>query len=269
VPKRFLGQHFLSDPRILARIADQLEAEPGDRVLEIGPGRGALTEALVARGVRLTAIERDRDLVPGLRTRFPGVTVIEGDALTIDWAAAVGAQPGDPWLVTGNIPYYITTPLIEKALASPRPDRIVFLIQREVALRLAAKPGTKEYGALTVGVQAAARVERAFTVAAGSFHPRPRVDSAVVRLIPLDEPIVPAAEAPAFRRFVTGLFSARRKQLGRALQSAFDLDAETVGTMLRALGIDPARRAEVLELAEFVRIYRWLVDAGRGSALLL
>ena len=124
MPKRFLGQHFLSDPRILGRIADQLEAKPGDRVLEIGPGRGALTEALVARGVRLTAVERDRDLVPVLRERFPSVTVIEGDALAIDWARAVGAGPADPWLVTGNIPYYITSPLIEKALGPPRPARI-------------------------------------------------------------------------------------------------------------------------------------------------
>jgi 16S rRNA (adenine1518-N6/adenine1519-N6)-dimethyltransferase len=141
-------------------------------VLEIGPGRGALTRALLELGVAPVAIEKDRDLVPFLRERCPGATIVEGDALDADWPTLVGAEPGEPWLLIGNIPYNITSPLLDKALEPPRPARIVFLVQREVADRLAAKPGTPAYGALTVGVRAVATVERLFTVPAGAFRPR-------------------------------------------------------------------------------------------------
>ncbi len=122
--KRRLGQHFLSDPRILGRIADALEAGPGDTVLEIGPGPGGLTAALVERGGRVVAIEKDPDLVPALRARFPGATIVQGDALEEDWHALAGG----PFLAVGNIPYNITSPLVDKALQPPRPRRIVFLV---------------------------------------------------------------------------------------------------------------------------------------------
>src|SRR6185295_17883690 len=204
--KRRLGQHFLSDSRILQRIADALAPTTADTVLEIGPGPGGLTAALAARAGRVVAIEKDADLVPGLRARFPGVTVVEGDALELDWDTLGG--PGA--LVAGNIPYNITSPLIDKALAPPRPPRIVFLVQKEVADRVTARAGEGAYGALSIGVQAVARTERLFVVPAGAFHPRPKVDSAVLRLTPLDSPLVPDAEIPMFRRLVVGLFGFRR-----------------------------------------------------------
>jgi 16S rRNA (adenine1518-N6/adenine1519-N6)-dimethyltransferase len=156
--KRRLGQHFLSDPRLLSRIADALEAGPGDTVLEIGPGPGGLTGPLSERAGRVIVIEKDRDLVPDLRSRFPNIEVIEGDALEVDWHSVASIQ-GGRFLVAGNIPYNITSPLLDKALLPPRPSRIVFLVQKEVAERVAAAPGTEAYGGLTIGIQAVARVE--------------------------------------------------------------------------------------------------------------
>ena len=135
MPKKSLGQHFLSDPRILARIAEALTPVAGETVLEIGPGRGTLTAALATRVTRLIAIEKDGELVPGLRASFPAAEIVEGDALELDWHALAG--PG-PRSVIGNIPYYITSPLIDKALTPPRPRTIVFLVQKEVADRVAA-----------------------------------------------------------------------------------------------------------------------------------
>lgn len=264
VVKKSLGQHFLRDPRILGRIADTLQIRQGDRVLEVGPGRGALTAELLARGARVTAIEKDRELVPALRARFPDLRLAEGDALAEDWRALAGAGKG-PLLVIGNIPYNITSPLIDKALAPPRPDRVVFLVQREVADRLAAQPGTREYGALSVGVRAVAAVERLMTVAAGAFQPPPKVDSAVVRLTPLAQPLIPDLEVASFRRLVTALFAARRKQLGRALRQVTGWGPERSAAVLVALGIEPSHRPEVLSPEEFADLHRRLVDEGWRS----
>ena len=222
--KRSLGQHFLSDRRILERIADALGATPGDTVLEIGPGPGGLTEVLAAAAGKLVAIEKDAALIPGLRERIPAATVVEADALEVDWHAVAGPD----FLVAGNIPYNITSPLIDKALAPPRPRRIVFLVQKEVADRVGAPPGGEAYGALSVGVQSVARAERLFTVPAGAFHPRPRVDSAVLRLTPLEEPVVSDAEVAPYRRLVVGLFGFRRKQMGRALRQLTGWPPEVV-----------------------------------------
>jgi len=147
-PKKSLGQHFLHDPGILGRIADLLEIEPGDTVLEIGPGPGGLTAALAGRTTRLITIEKDRDLAAALSARLPAVTVVEGDALELDWHRLTG--PG-PIRIIGNIPYNITSPLLEKALLPPRPACIVFLVQKEVADRVAAPPGGPEYGASAEG----------------------------------------------------------------------------------------------------------------------
>jgi 16S rRNA (adenine1518-N6/adenine1519-N6)-dimethyltransferase len=256
--KRRLGQHFLTDPRILARIADALGATPNDTVLEIGPGPGGLTSALAERAGRVVAIEKDADLVPALRARVPEATVVEGDALDLDWHAAAG--PG--FLVAGNIPYNITSPLIDKALEPPRPRRIVFLVQLEVAERVTAAPATREYGALSVGVQAVARPERLFTVPAGAFHPRPKVDSAVLRMAPLEVPLVGDAELPSFRRLVVGLFGFRRKQMGRGLRELTGWDAPRVEDVLGTAEVAPALRPEVLDPATFARLLRALVDGG-------
>lgn len=236
---RRLGQHFLSDPGILGRIADAVEIAPGETVLEIGPGKGSLTGALLARGAHVIAIEKDSRLAAELDGH--GLSVIVGDALKVDW-------PRVPKIV-GNIPYYITSPLIDKALTPPVPERVVFLVQAEVADRLAAKPGGKTYGALSIGVQAVCRVEKLFIVAPGSFRPPPKVRSAVVRLTPLREPLIRAEETPGFRAFVTACFSKRRKQLKNAVPGV-------AGGELEALGFDPATRPERLSPADFVRLFR-------------
>ena len=236
---RRLGQHFLADPRILGRIADAVDIEPGETVLEIGPGKGGLTEALLERGARVIAIEKDRRLAAELERE--GLSVIQGDALKTEWPHVAK--------VVGNIPYYITSPLIEKALTPPLPERVVFLVQAEVAERLAAKPGGKTYGALSVGVQAVCRVEQLFTVAAGAFSPPPKVRSAVVRLTPLAAPLITRDEAPRFRAFVTACFSKRRKQLKNAVPGL-------TGAEIAELGIDPAIRPERLAPETFVRLMR-------------
>ena len=165
-------------------------------------------------------------------------------------------------LVAGNIPYNITSPLIDKALAPPRPARIVFLVQKEVADRVGAAPGGEAYGALSVGVQAVARAERLFTVPAGAFYPRPKVDSAVLRLTPLAVPIVANEEVEPFRRLVVGLFGFRRKQLGRGLRELTGWDAERVGAALALAGIDASARPETVSPAAFAALLRALVDGG-------
>ena len=256
--KRRLGQHFLTDPRILQRIADALGATDADTVLEIGAGPGGLTEVLAARAGRLIAIEKDADLVPALRARVPDATVVEADALEADWHALAGPDA----LVAGNIPYNITSPLIDKALAPPRPARIVFLVQKEVADRVGAAPGGEAYGALSVGVQAVARAERLFIVPAGAFYPRPKVDSAVLRLTPLAVPIVANEEVEPFRRLVVGLFGFRRKQLGRGLRQLTGWDARRVGAVLALAGIDASARPETVSPAAFAALLRALVDGG-------
>jgi 16S rRNA (adenine1518-N6/adenine1519-N6)-dimethyltransferase len=259
--KRRLGQHFLSDPTILRRIADALAPAAGDTVLEIGPGPGGLTAALRGRSARLVAIEKDPDLVPALRARFPDVEVVEGDALEIDWREAAGVGAGE-LLVVGNIPYNITSPLLDRALTPPRPARIVFLVQKEVAERVAAEAGTSEYGALTVGVQAAARVERLFTVSARAFQPVPKVDSAVLRLVPLERPLVPDGEVWSFRRMVVGLFGFRRKQLLRGLRELTGWPADRLAPLLAAAGIEATARPETLSPARFAELHAALVDGG-------
>ena len=256
--KRRLGQHFLTDPRILGRIADAVEAGPGDTVLEIGPGPGGLTAALAERTRHLVAIEKDPDLVPALRERFPSATIVEADALEADWHALAGG----PFLAAGNIPYNITSPLLDKALEPPRPSRIVFLVQKEVADRVTAASGTSDYGALTVGVQAVARAERLFTVPAGAFQPRPKVDSAVLRLLPLDRPLVSDAERHPFRRLVVGLFGFRRKQLLRGLRELTGWDAERAGAALAAAQLDPTVRPETVSPGCYADLLRVLVDEG-------
>jgi 16S rRNA (adenine1518-N6/adenine1519-N6)-dimethyltransferase len=268
---RRLGQHFLNDPNILRRIADALEPAAGEVVLEIGPGKGSLTRELLGRGVKVVAIEKDRRLAEDLRNAGWGmgdagcVSIIEGDALTADWHALVRGATHPPsriphpvFSVLGNIPYAITTPLIAKALTPPLPQRIVFLVQEEVADRVVAAPGSKTYGALSVGVQALCRAEKLDTVRAGAFVPPPKVQSAVLRLVPLAQPLLePAVAAGPFRRFVTACFSRRRKQLRNVLRAVTGRPAGEVSAALTALGIDPAARPETLSPAKFVALLHW------------
>jgi len=212
----------------------------------------------------VVAIERDRELAAELGTwnaerGTDRLEIVTGDALEIDWHAAVprSAFPLPRWKVCGNIPYYITSPLIDKALTPPIPSSIVFLVQAEVADRLAAAPGSKQYGALSVGVQAVARVERLFRVPPGAFRPPPKVASALVRLTPLATPSLGSDEVASFRRFVTACFTRRRKQLRNAVAHAASVAAAEAATALEQLGLDPTSRAEQLGVADFVRLLRW------------
>jgi 16S rRNA (adenine1518-N6/adenine1519-N6)-dimethyltransferase len=258
--KRF-GQHFLADGRILQRIADALQLTPADTVVEIGPGRGALTDLLAARAGRVVAVEIDRALAELLRKRYadrPQVTIVEADVLAAPIAESAGT---DDFVLAGNVPYYITTPIIFHALERPRPRRAVYLVQREVAERAAAPPGSKTYGALSVNVQSVARVETLFAVPPGAFRPPPKVDSAVIRIVPRDDPAIAPEEEARFRSFVQEAFGLRRKQLRRVVRTIANLDAERAEAALAVAGVDPDARPETLSPEQFAAVFRALRSA--------
>ncbi len=253
--RKSLGQHFLTDRRILGRIADALHLKGDETVLEIGPGRGALTDLLAERAGRLIAIEYDRALAAMLRERYArrsNVLVAEADVLEV----SLGELAAGPYVLVGNVPYYITTPILFHALVPPRADRAVYLVQREVAQRLVASPGGKEYGALTVNVGAVARAETLFGVPSGAFSPPPKVESAVVRITPLAQPLISQEEERPFRTLVQGAFGMRRKQMRRVVRSLYALDAEQADALLATAGIEPADRPEVLSVGQFVALLR-------------
>ena len=253
--RKSLGQHFLTDKRILGRIADALRLQGHETVLEIGPGRGALTDILADRAGRLVAVEYDRALAAMLRERYarrPNVLIAEADVLEV----SLGELAAGPYVLVGNVPYYITTPILFHALAHPRADRAVYLVQREVAQRLVAPPGGKEYGALTVNVGAVARAETLFAVPAGAFAPPPKVESAVVRITPREIPLVSAEEEHPFRVLVQSAFGMRRKQMRRVVRTLYSLDAEGADALLARAGIDGEVRPEVLRVEQFVALLR-------------
>jgi len=251
--RKSLGQHFLSDRRILGRIADALQLQGHETVLEIGPGRGALTDILAERAGRLIAIEYDRALAALLRERYArrgNVLIAEADVLEV----SLGELAAGPYVLVGNVPYYITTPILFHALERPRPERAVYLVQREVADRIAAAPGSHEYGALSVNVQAVATAKMLFRVAPGSFQPPPRVDSAVIRIEPRDDPAVNADEESAFRRFVLDAFGMRRKQMRRVVRTIWQMSAEDADGVLARAGIEPSVRPETLSPEQFAKL---------------
>lgn len=254
-PKKRLGQHFLTDSRLLARIADALGATSNDTVLEIGPGRGALTTHLLQRAGQVIAIELDRELAPMLAEKLkdePRFRMVEGDVLDQD----LGALAGGPYLLAGNVPYNITTPILFHAMQRPRPTRAVYLVQKEVAERVVAAPGSEAYGALSVNVQALAAAELLFSVSARAFTPPPKVESAVIRIVPRAEPFLAPEEEEPFRLLVQGSFGLRRKQMRRVLRTVRAWDAERADAALSAAGIDPEARPETLSPADFLRLLR-------------
>jgi 16S rRNA (adenine1518-N6/adenine1519-N6)-dimethyltransferase len=260
--RKSLGQHFLTDRRILGRIADALQLKGGETVLEIGPGRGALTDILAERAGRLIAIEYDRALAELLRQRYVKrghVLIAEADVLEV----SLGELAAGPYVLVGNVPYYITTPILFHALAPPRAERSVYLVQKEVADRLSASPGTKEYGALTVNVAAVARAETLFKVPAGAFSPPPKVDSAVVRITPLATPLVTPGEERPLRTLVQNAFGMRRKQMRRVVRSLYAFDVAAADDVLARAGIEPEVRPETLSAQQFVGLLR---AAGKGTA---
>lgn len=252
--RKSLGQHFLSDARILKRIVDALAPTADDTIIEIGPGRGSLTDVLRGRARRVVAIEIDRALAERLRARYAGtnVEVVQADVLETDF----GALTAGPFLLAGNVPYYITTPILFHALRAPRPERAVFLVQREVAERMSATAGEREYGALSVNLQAVAGIETVFRVPAGAFQPPPKVDSAVVRVVPRVDPAIAPDEEAAFRAFVQAVFSMRRKQMRRVVRELQPMSPESADALLRAAGIEPEDRPERVPVSAFAALRR-------------
>ncbi|AGW14252.1 16S rRNA (adenine(1518)-N(6)/adenine(1519)-N(6))-dimethyltransferase RsmA [Megalodesulfovibrio gigas] len=255
--KKSLGQHFLHDVNTARRIASLLEIGPDDTVLEIGPGTGALTRHLIAAAPRrLICLEKDRELAPLLKTSHPDVDVVLMDAMQAPWDRLGAACPG--LKIAGNLPYNVASPLMWDCIArTPGFERAVFMIQKEVARRIVAPPGGKEYGALTVWLQAFATVEYAFTVGPGVFTPRPKVDSGVIVLRPRPlnlhdlAPAGPAELAAVVRR----CFQQRRKQLGTILRGYID---ESVAGILAADGILLTARPETLAVSQFLTLAKCL-----------
>lgn len=263
--KKTLGQHFLTDPNLQRKIAAAIDPQPSDHVLEIGPGTGSLTRHLVGHVRRLVLVELDDALAEALADKFAersDVEVVHADILDVSIARVASGQP---LKVIGNIPYGITSPLLFHLLDQrPRPLRIVLTVQREVARRLAARPGSKEYGALTVGVQAVAGVELLFGVSRDAFRPRPDVDSMTIRVTPHSPPPLSETEEQGLRALTRAGFSRRRKQLQKVLRRApeYLLAGDTADALLRELGIDPATRPDALSVNEYIRLARAL--AGRA-----
>jgi 16S rRNA (adenine1518-N6/adenine1519-N6)-dimethyltransferase len=266
--RKSLGQHFLTDPHILERIAAALDPCPADVVIEIGAGTGTLTRMLARGAGRVIAIEKDERLAEQCSMKnaecgVGNVEIVTADALKLDWPSAMlhSALPIQHCKIAGNIPYNITTPLLERVVAL-HPERIVFLVQAEVAERIAAAPGSKIYGGLSVGLQTLCRVEKLFTVRAGSFTPPPRVHSAVIRLWPRPAPAVDDSEVGPFRAFVTGCFSRRRKQLRNVVRGVGGGLPPAIDAGLASLGLDPEARPETLAPEAFVRLWRWVLASG-------
>lgn len=252
-----LGQHFLLSRKVLDAIVDACVPEEGLPLLEIGPGIGTLTRALAERDARVTAVELDRRALAVLTETvgaFPGVVILPGDILKIDLPAILGDCR---WTIVGNLPYYITTPVIGRCLELHESiERMIFMVQAEVAARLQAAPGSRQYGSLSVFVQVYARVERIARVPRGAFLPPPTVESAVVRLSMRPQPLVPADMRPLFFNVVRAAFGQRRKTLENALAGGGILGGERprIIAVLAAAGIAPGRRGETLAIDEYLTI---------------
>ncbi|MGN2254479.1 16S rRNA (adenine(1518)-N(6)/adenine(1519)-N(6))-dimethyltransferase RsmA [Frateuria sp. GZRe12] len=251
-PKKSFGQHFLHEKRYVERIVGAIAPKADDRVVEIGPGEGALTLPLLAAAGRLVAIELDTDLIPGLQARASSVGMLEivhADVLKVDFTA-LAQRLGVPQVrLAGNLPYYISSPILFHCVdhAAAIQD-MHFMLQKEVVDRMAAAPGSKVYGRLSVMLQLACRVEPLFNVPPGAFRPPPKVDSAVVRLVPLAAHERHDADPERVHAIVKAAFAQRRKTLANGLKNLLDSDA------IAGAGVDPKARAETLAPGEFVRL---------------
>jgi 16S rRNA (adenine1518-N6/adenine1519-N6)-dimethyltransferase len=248
--KRF-GQHFLHDQNIIERILRSIDPRPGDRLIEIGPGQGALTWPLLQRCGTLTAIELDRDLIPVLRqqsARYGSLQLINADILEFDISSLGGEQM---LRLVGNLPYNISTPLMFHMLDSiAQISDMHFMVQKEVAERIVAAPGNGHYGRLSIMLQYRCECQYLFDVPPGSFAPPPKVDSAVIRLVPRAEPEHDIGDYANFSAIVQAAFGQRRKTLSNSLKNTLSRDA------IIACDIDPVLRAENLSLADFAKLSR-------------
>lgn len=262
-PKRSLGQNFLVDGNLQRKIVEGLAAGPTDVVLEIGPGHGALTRHLVGGPKHLVLVELDDRLVEELSERWGGRSDVEirhVDFLDVDLAGVT--EDPTQLLVVGNIPYNLTAPIIFKLLERPRPREIVLMVQREVADRLVAKPGTSEYGALAVGVRSVAVVESLFRVPRTAFRPKPNVDSAVVKIRPMVPPPLTVDEERSLRTLTRAAFQWRRKQFQKTLREHPDLHLtrDEVLDVARRTDWDLTRRPETFTPEDFVRLSRLIAE---------
>lgn len=252
IPRKRFGQHFLTDKNLIRKIVASAGVVHGDTVLEIGPGRGALTEGLIEAGAVVTAIEVDRDLARLLKERFPAssLKVIEADALKVSYAELSRAE-GKRFKLVSNLPYNISGPILARLLKEREAFTImVLMFQKEVAERIASRPGTKSYGVLSVLSQAYTDVRIEFQVSRNLFSPRPKVDSSVVSFRVLDRPRVDIEDPAFFKTVVKSAFGTRRKTLLNSLK-ALGFAKEGLLSALEEAGVDPGRRGETLDLAEF------------------
>jgi 16S rRNA (adenine1518-N6/adenine1519-N6)-dimethyltransferase len=248
-----LGQNFLHDPAILQQITAAAELQPGDAVLEIGPGLGSLTRYLARSAGSVTCVELDRDLIPVLQSvlsPFDNVTIVEGDILRI---APATLMKQEAYMVVSNVPYYITSAIIRHLMeATPRPRRIVITIQKEVAERVCAPSGDLSLLALSVQVFGAPRI--AAIIPAEAFYPTPKVDSAILRVDMYPEPRVPLALQKTFFRMAKAGFSQKRKTLRNSLSAGLQMSAADTSQLLEQAGVDAKRRAETLSIEEWLKI---------------
>lgn len=259
-PRKRFGQNFLVREDVADRIVEHCRLDPDDVAVEIGPGAGALTLRLARRVRHLIAVEMDRGLSALLHDElsgFPGIELVEGDFLTTDLKALAAAHGATRLVVIGNIPYNITTPILERIFEQRAVVKsAVFLVQREYAERLAAAAGTPEYGSLTLFARYHALMEPLMRVSSGAFWPRPEVDSMLVRFFLRDRPPVEVPDEALLFRIIRGSFQMRRKQLMNTLEDSLELGKDKIARLCRQAGIDPQRRGETLTLEEFAKLAR-------------
>lgn len=259
--KKQLGQHFLSSPGIVEKIIRAVNPKPGEFIVEIGPGGGALTFPLLRAHGELTVIEFDRDLIEPLAiegSKHGKLTIVHRDVLQVDFGKlGHGHDVEGPLRLVGNLPYNISTPILFHVMEHAEAVKDMhFMLQKEVVDRMAAEPGSKTYGRLSVMLQAVCRVTPLFDVPPGAFTPPPKVDSAVVRLVPRPPGDAGVKDAAHFARTVAAAFSQRRKTLRNSLSTVCDVEA------IRAAGIDPGARAEAVPVDAYVTLSNQLIDAG-------
>jgi 16S rRNA (adenine1518-N6/adenine1519-N6)-dimethyltransferase len=258
-PRKALGQNFLTDLNIIHKILKVADLQTGDNLLEVGPGRGALTDLLAKHAARLIAVEFDRDLAAILRERFAHagqVLIHEQDILKVDFEQLLGHGH---YKVVANLPYNISTPVLFRFLEERhRLSKLVVMLQKEVGERLAAPPDCSEYGVLTILFRQWFEVKREFLVSPGCFFPPPKIDSVVISLIPLTASRVEVGDQQLFERLVKAAFAMRRKTLWNCLRNSGLLEVEQLEKLLESCAIDGRRRGETLTLDEFARLSRAL-----------